>query len=295
MTAMVKTDEALDIRFLARALVTQILRRSVAMLYARAPWLLRLHRPIIDRGRYRLRFSPCRFAILLYRYPSLRRHDEQFLTHYLKPGMTYVDVGANIGTTTLAAADAVGADGTVIAFEPHPRTFRDLADNVALNHALVQRISLIAAAVGDSMGKARITNLPENDVNHIDEAGIPVRITTLDEALAATHHIDLLKIDVEGYEKNVLLGAGETLDKTGAIYFENCEENFVQFGYSGDDVFDLLEASGFSCFAVDPVDFRLTQVAKGHRCVQGYENLLALRCGRDPGKEWALQSEAVSC
>ena len=63
--------------------------------------------------------------------------------------MTYVDVGANIGTTTLAAADAVGADGTVIAFEPHPRTFRDLADNVALNHALVQRISLIAAAVGD--------------------------------------------------------------------------------------------------------------------------------------------------
>lgn len=288
-------EEALGIRFLVRALVTQIVRRSVAMLYVRAPWLLRLHRPIIDRGRYRLRFSPCRFAILLYRHPSLRRDDEQFLTHFLKSGMTYVDVGANIGTTTLAAADAVGADGKVIAFEPHPRTFRDLAASAALNPALANRISLIGAAVGDSTGYARMTNLPESDVNHIDEAGIPVPITTLDEALAAIHHIDLLKIDVEGYEKNVLLGAGETLEKTSAIYFENCEENFVQFGYSGDDVFDLLEASGFSCFAVDSVDFRLTRVAKGHRCVQGYENLLALRWGRGPRQDRAIQSEAMPC
>lgn len=295
MTAMDGTDEALGIRFLAQTLIIQIVRRSVAMLYVRAPWLLRLHRPIIDRGRYRLRFSPCRFAILLYRYPSLRRDDEQFLTHYLKSGMTYVDVGANIGTTTLAAADAVGADGTVIAFEPHPRTFRDLCDSVALNPALAERITLVAAAVGDSAGRARISNLPENDVNHIDEAGIPVSMTTLDQALAAAPRIDLLKVDVEGYERNVLLGAGETLEKTSAIYFENCEQNFVQFGYSGDDVFDLLEASGFACYAVDPVDFRLTVVTKGRRCVQGYENLLALRDGGDPRKDRAFHAEALTC
>lgn len=287
---MDKTEQTLGIKFLFQALITQLYRRSVATLYARVPWLLRVHRPVIDRGRYRLQFSPCRFASLLYRYPSMLRDDELFLWHYLGPGMTYVDVGANIGTTTLAAADAVGATGTVIAFEPHPQTFRDLADSVALNPDLASRISLVPAAVGDSTGTARISDLPENDVNHIDMAGIPVRMTTLDEALDGTAHIDLLKIDVEGYEKNVLRGARETLGKTSAIYFESCEANFAEFGYSVDDVFDLLEANDFACYAVDPADFSLEEVEKGRRCVQGYENLLALRSGQRPRRESAPKS-----
>jgi len=278
---MDRTENVLGIRFLFHALITQVYRRSIAAMFVHVPWLLHLYRPIIDRGRYRLRFSPCRFATLLYRYPSLCRDDEQFLSHYLKPGMTYVDVGANIGTTTLAAAGAVGAAGTVIAFEPHPGTFRDLSDNVALNPDLAARISLVAAAVGDSTGTARISNLLDNDVNHIDGTGIPVPMTTLDEALNGTEHVDLLKIDVEGYEKNVLQGAAEILEKTSAIYFENCETNFAQFGYSGSDLFELLEANGFACYAVDPMNFGLAEVADGHRCVQGYENLLAVRRDRN--------------
>lgn len=295
MITMDRADDVFGIRFLFRTLTTQIYRRSIAALYVYAPWLLRVHRPVIDRGAYRLHFSPCRFAIQLYRYPALRRDDEQFLSHYLKPGMMYVDVGANIGTTTLVAADAVGATGTVIAFEPHPRTLRDLSASVALNPDLAARICLVGAAVGDSTGSARISNLPENDVNHIDGEGIPVPMTTLDEELAGIPHINLLKIDVEGYEKNVLLGAAATLGKTTAVYFENCEANFAQFGYSGDDVLDLLAASGFACYAVDPLAFRLTEVAKGHRCEQGYENLLALRSGGDSLRQCAIRSGALTC
>lgn len=274
---MNEIDRALGISTLFKALVIQILRRTMSGVYRAMPPLLRLHRPVIDRGRYRLLFSPTRFAMLLYRYPALLREDEQFLTRVLKPGMTYVDVGANIGTTTLAAAGAVGVSGTVIAFEPHPGTFRDLAGSVALNPDLESRISLVPSAVGDTVGHARISDLPENDVNHIGEEGITVPITTLDEALKSVEHIDLLKIDVEGYERSVLRGAARTLAKTDAVYFESCEANFSQFGYSADEVFGLLHECGFTCYAVDPVDFGLTEVANGRRCVQGYENLLARR------------------
>lgn len=284
------TGNALGIKALFRALTNQIYRRSVAELYQRVPMLLSVHRPVIDRGDYQLRFTPTRFAIELYRHPDLPRDDEQFLGNFLSPGMTYVDVGANIGTTTLAAAQAVGATGRVIAFEPHPATFRDLTDNVALNPELASRITLVSSAVGESTGSAGISDLVANDVNHIDSAGIPVPMTTLDDALAGTPKIDLLKIDVEGYERNVLQGATRTLTKTDAVYFESCEENFGHFGYSVDDLFDLLATSGFTCYAVDPSDLSLAKVHKGRRCAQGYENLLARRESQTRQRKDALQS-----
>jgi FkbM family methyltransferase len=283
----------MSISQLFRALVTQIYRRVVAGLYLHMPLLLRIHRPVIDRGTYRLLLSPTRFALLLYRYPELPRDDEQSLAHFLEPGMTYVDVGANIGTTTLAAAHAVGPTGRVIAFEPHPETFRNLAESVALNPELAPRIILIDSAVGDSLGTTCISDLPENDVNHIDSEGIPVTLTTLDHALADLTHIDLIKIDVEGYEKNVLAGARSTLAKTDAVYFENCAANFAQFGYSADDLFDIFTDSGFTCYTVDSSDFGLSEVRKGRHCVGAFENLLAFRTGQLRHRVGATGTERV--
>jgi FkbM family methyltransferase len=278
---------------LVRALVTQIYRRIIAGCLLHFPVLLRLHRPVIDRKIYRLLLSPTRFALLLYRYPWLPRDDEQFLAHFLEPGMTYVDVGANIGTTTLAAAHAVGPAGRVIAFEPHPETFRNLSASVTLNPELACRISLIDSAIGDALGTTCISDLPEDDINHIDPEGIPVAMTTLDHALADLAHIDLIKIDVEGYEKNVLAGARETLAKTDAVYFENCETNFAQFGYSSDDLFDMFAKSGFVCYAVDSSDFGLSEVRKGHHCIAGFENLLAFRTGQPRHRLDAVHQEQV--
>lgn len=279
---MNRSENVLGIRALVRELITQIYRRAVVFIYQNVPVLLRVYRPVINRDRYLLRLSPTRFAIQLYRHPSISRDDERFLANYLKLGMTYVDVGANIGTTTLAAAHAVGATGTVIAFEAHPGTFRDLSANVKLNPDLAAQITVVASAVGDVPGKAAISDLPENDVNHIDNCGIVVPMTTLDEALDSLSHIDLLKVDVEGYEKNVFAGATRTLSKTDAVYFESCESNFAQFGYSVDDLFDLLSAQGFSCYAVQLDDINFTKVGHGRHCTQGYENLFA--CRGTPGR-----------
>jgi FkbM family methyltransferase len=266
-----------NIKSLFCALMTQIYRRIFGSLYLHVPSFPRLHQPIIDRGAYVLRLSRSSFAISLYRYPKMEREDEEFLRHFLKSGMTYIDVGANIGTTTLMGAYAVGSTGKAIAFEPHPATFRDLTKSVALNRDLAPRITLVHTALGDTIGQSHISDLLDNDTNYLGVAGIPVAITTLDEALKDIPHVDLLKIDVEGYEKHVFLGAKETLAKTDAIYFENCEPNFQRFGYSVDDLFELLGAAGFSVYTVDKQNtFSLTEEHKGHRCEKDYENLVAL-------------------
>lgn len=269
-------DSELSIKFLLRALLTQIHRRIVGSLYLHVPFFDRVYQPIIDRGPYVVPLSRCRFAVKLYRHPRLARDDEQFLQHFLKPGMTYVDVGSNIGTTTLMGAHAVGSDGEVIAFEPHPKTFRELEKTIALNKDLAPRITLVRSALGDNTGEAHMSDLLDNDINHIEPTGVPVPITTLDDAVQDVPHIDLLKVDVEGYERNVFLGATRTLAKTEAIYFESCEQNFRQFGYSADDLFEILADNGFSVYTVDSEDFSLREASNGRRCVDGFENLLAL-------------------
>lgn len=268
-----------NIKTLLRKLITQVRRKVLGTLYLRLPIVDRIHRPVIDRGAYRILLSRSRFSIVLYRHPAMRRDDERFLQHHLEPGMTYVDIGANIGTTTLAAARAVGPTGRVIAFEPHPRTFSDLQKSVALNKDLAPRITLINEAVGDTLGEKHMTDLMDNDINHIDDSGVAVTMTTVDEALAHLPHIDLLKIDVEGYERNVLLGARETLARTGAVYFEVSERNFAAFGYAAHDLFGLFADCGFWVFTVEPEHFALHRVSEEYRCGDGFENMVALPSG----------------
>lgn len=256
-----------------------IWKKTVGLLYMRVPFLENVYRPIIDRTRYKLYLTRGLFSTILYRYPSMKREDEIFLAHFLKPNMVYVDVGANIGTTTLAGAYAVGEKGKVIAFEPHPRTFQYLTDSVNLNPDLAKRIILKHVALGEKKGETHISDLLMNDINHVGDEGIPVELTTLDDALKDVAHIDLLKIDVEGYEKQVFLGAQEVLGKTDAIYFEVCEPNFSRFHYTADDLFEILEGANFTIHSVNENDHSLTQVHKGYRSSgsEAYENLLALR------------------
>ena len=252
-------------------------KRSVALAYLHIPFLEWIYRPVVDRHFYKLYLTRGLLSSVIYRFPEIRREDDLFLTHFLKPGMTYVDVGANIGTTTLAGAYAVGEQGRVIAFEPHPRTFRYLTDSVNLNPGLAKRIMLKHLALGEKKGKTHISDLLMNDINHVGNEGIPVELTTLDDALKDVPHINLLKIDVEGYEKQVFLGAQKALSKTDAIYFEICEPNFSRFGYTADDLFDILEGAGFTIYAVNESNYARTQVHKGYRCFEGFENLLAIK------------------
>jgi len=138
----------------------------------------------------------------------------------LRPGMTFVDVGANWGYFTLLAAHLVGKGGRVVSLEPDPRLFPILQESLIRNQ-LEQVIALQVAAAsedgtlklagynesGDNFGISRIVGEGER------ETTFDVMARPLDKVFddLGIHNIDLLKMDIEGFEGYALLGLENSL------------------------------------------------------------------------------------
>ena len=198
----------------------------------------------IQKNAYRLRFYPTAGSATFWVDPAPSR-EELFIEAFLKPGDTYVDVGANIGALALLAASKVGPSGYVHAFEAHPEIFRFLQGNIQLNG--FSNISANNYAVADQPGDLAFTDLHSDDQNSIcQEGSIIVRANRLDDLLPVDRPIALLKIDVEGAEKLVLDGAPQTLARTSAIYFEYSDRMSAAFGYNLADLEELLLHAGFT-------------------------------------------------
>jgi FkbM family methyltransferase len=133
--------------------------------------------------------------------------DMAFVAHLLRPGEVFADVGANIGAYSLVAA-AAGA--RCVAFEPAPQARRYLEQNVASN-GLADRIELQACAVGAAAGSISVT-AGMGEINHVLRAGestetLQVPMASLDGFFAGRTPPVLIKIDVEGFETEVVRGA----------------------------------------------------------------------------------------
>jgi FkbM family methyltransferase len=147
---------------------------------------------------------------------------------YLRPGMIVVDVGANVGYYTLLALSRVGQRGHVIAIEPASRPRRRLEAAVEG----VPNVTILACALGAkrSTGTLYLDREADNDTPTMvpNHGGVPqeVTIVRLDECLAELgfDHIDLLKLDVEGWEPEILNGASSLL-ADGRIGAMLCELN----------------------------------------------------------------------
>lgn len=131
-----------------------------------------------------------------------------------KASQIVVDIGANIGIYTLLAARRMGPSGRVIAFEPHPRTAAKLRGNIALNPGR-QRVTVVQKAVGDAHGQLPMHIVADFDAGqnslirghrHGSGRTVQVDVTPLVDALAeqGIEQIDILKIDIEGYEDRAL-------------------------------------------------------------------------------------------
>ena len=191
--------------------------------------------------------------------------DMGFVLHALREGDLFVDVGANIGSYTVLAAGACNAD--VIAFEPVPATFGHLQDNINLN-GLAGRVRARGIGLAAYAGALCFTSALDS-VNHVipeerckELGGVRVPVETLDAALAGESPT-VIKIDVEGYEAEVLKGGSATLRSAGllAVVVElQGAQGHQGFGDAGAHA-QLLSA-GFAPFRYDPLTRNLARVSE---------------------------------
>lgn len=194
----------------------------------------------------------------------------RWLESYVKPGMTVLDVGANVGAFTLPFSQWVGPWGSVHAFEAVPMVFGYLKENVVRNG--LKNVSLNSAAVGEEPGELGFCSLAKNlGGSHIALEGEPdsfrVPVVTLDQYRRekGLGEIGLAKIDVEGFEIRVLRGMRETLAASGkiAVVAEVLERHLSRFGGSVQEMRRLLEEEGFAGYratdgGLEPVDWSAT-------------------------------------
>ena len=188
--------------------------------------------------------------------------DMGFLLHFLRSEDTFVDVGANIGSYTILASGVCGAK--TITFEPVPETFVYLKNNIKVNR-LEKLVSLQNEAVGGRKGKVNFTS-GFDTVNHVLSGNeivgskvIEVNINTLDSKLENNHTTLLVKIDVEGFETQVLNGMELALQNKllKAIIIE-LNGSGMRYGYNDKSIHDKLLANNFLPYQYDPFRRKLS-------------------------------------
>jgi len=149
------------------------------------------------------------------------RHNTTLIRRLVKPGMHFVDIGANCGYFSVLAGSLVGDKGRVISIEPQPRVFGLLRDSLRANGYLL-RTTLYNVALADQDGTARFRfrdgdfgggslHIPDARVavENFTEIDVPVRRA---DALLAKHApLDFIKIDAEGAEVSIIDGLSETI------------------------------------------------------------------------------------
>ncbi len=159
--------------------------------------------------------------------PEVRKQ----LRTQVKPGQTWLDIGANSGIHTLTIAQSIGETGHVYAFEPTDYAFDRMLRNIELNPNLGTRITAIRAGLSDARG----TPLPEkissswdltrdlNDANPRDQgfghSTIGAELISCDDWIEKNRitRVDGIKLDVDGFETRVLRGAERVLRRDSPV------------------------------------------------------------------------------
>jgi FkbM family methyltransferase len=184
--------------------------------------------------------------------------DLRYLWRILRPGMVFFDIGAHHGLYTLVAAKRLGADGTVVAFEPSAREFRRLRLHLRLNGMRSVRAEPIA--VGAMASKQNFFQVisgdntrgglrPPASSDRVSETS--VETTRLDDYVArlALDRVDLVKLDVEGGELEVLQGASSVLAKFRPIFIcEVLDATTQVWGYNAREIVLMFQRFDFQIF-----------------------------------------------
>lgn len=175
------------------------------------------------------------------------------LDFFLNQGDAYFDIGANKGEFAIHAALAIGEKGKVVAFEPEPENckwIRKSIDKSKMHNIVLEEVAIgeddgsLNLFIGEKSGWHSLVTSEQN----LKKESISVKVHSLDRYLEMNHipNLKAIKIDVEGFEKEVLLGAHKTLSQ---------HENLVLFidihpshGVKHDEIYEILHRYDFSLY-----------------------------------------------
>lgn len=175
----------------------------------------------ISRSRIIAAHKRCGVSALIYSQHLYDYNNMKLLQLLLDDGGVFFDVGANIGSYSLIASEQETVE--VVAFEPHPMTFGLLQANVQRNQR--RNVRLFNVALGSGNGTMELTNVPGSAMNHRTvrktEGSVPVQCLRADSVCQEIDRVPtVVKIDVEGFEYDVLEGFGEQLRSIETIFIE---------------------------------------------------------------------------
>ncbi len=179
-----------------------------------------------------------------------------FWRNQLQPGMTVIDVGANVGVYTFSAALKVGKTGKVLAVEPFNTCVQCLQETCKINDLFWVKVCEGAASDKNGLGKLSLHNANElNEVITDESIGsdnvVSINLFTLDSLIESENltQVDWLKIDAEGHEMQVLKGADILLEqfKPKIMY-----ENIAGAKGSNIPVAEYLIAKGYQLYYYQP-------------------------------------------
>ena len=195
-------------------------------------------------------------------YDNYEPSETRFILSRLKPGDAFLDIGANVGWFTILAADAVGPEGKIFAFEPRTLTFNLLKQSV-VDNALDDRVVLFHSALGKSEGTLRLVwtpntinpggarlERPGEDIGNNDYESVPVRPL---DSLDIDRDVSIMKMDVEGAEPLVLQGAERFLERCRPTILSEVLSGGLRHvgGMEPDEYMAYLRRLGYRVFELD--------------------------------------------
>jgi FkbM family methyltransferase len=201
-------------------------------------------------------------------------YEQTFCLHVLRREDLFCDVGANAGVYTVLASKAVGCRS--VAFEPVPRTFAVLMQNVWAND-IAGRVDARQCGVGREAAMLHFTT-ELGSMNHVvqqpADRTVEVPVATLDQLLEGRVP-RVIKVDVEGFESAVIDGARATLSHPDcAAVIMEVVRALERYGHTREQVIAQMGGFGFEPFWYDPFRRELTPVGE---CVQFHYNQIFVR------------------
>ena len=191
--------------------------------------------------------------------------DMAFVLHFLREGDEFIDVGANVGVYSLLAA-ASGAKS--LALEPITATYEQLLDNLYLNRFL-DKIDAKNIGVGSQEGELQFSTQsgPTNHVlarGEIDHTALSIPVDRLD-VIAADMNPVMIKMDVEGFEDEVIRGASRLLSQNSLkVVLIEMNGSGIRYGFKDSVIHDKLLSYNFKPAHYDPFSRKLCILDKNN-------------------------------